>query len=275
MMRLALICCCALAQAVEEGSAEWHRNTGLASYRAGQIEKTLEHLQKAIRLDPAKEQYYLDLGQVLAENHARTAVVTVFEAARAALPDSLRIQSALGVAYLTVRDYERAKQVFTGMLQAHPEDEQAYQLLAECSDITRDWAGAAETAARLRARNPRNTHGWYYGAAAEYELRKSKGESLQTAEWYVQRSLALTPSDWRSHLLLGKILGDTLRDEGAVQALRRAIHLRGNDPRIHYILAQALQRLGRTAESKAAFAAYRRARAARNANERALMVEIR
>jgi tetratricopeptide (TPR) repeat protein len=39
-----------------EDSAQWHREVGHAYYKAGKIEPTLEHLQKAIRLDPANEQ---------------------------------------------------------------------------------------------------------------------------------------------------------------------------------------------------------------------------
>jgi predicted Zn-dependent protease len=274
---LALICCCALLlqQAPREGSAEWHRNAGLASYSAGNLQETLQHLQQAIRLEPNNEQYYLDLGEVLAQNNARTAVVAVFEAARKALPDSARIRSALGVAYLNVRDYERAKQIFSGLVQAHPEHEQGYQLLAECLDITQDWENTARIAAELRARNPRNRQGWYYGATGEYGQRKRSGESLQLAESYVRRALELGPDDWRPHLLLGKILADTHRDLEAVASLRRAIELKSDDPKTYYVLGQVFKRLGKSAESKAAFDAYHEARAARNVTQRSLVVDIR
>jgi tetratricopeptide (TPR) repeat protein len=96
MMSLLLLA----AATVVLDSPEWHRSTALNHYRQGRIEQALEHLQKAIRLDPAKEQYYLDLGELLAQNNAREAVVAVFEAANNTLPGSVRIQTALGAAYL-------------------------------------------------------------------------------------------------------------------------------------------------------------------------------
>ncbi|MEO7650267.1 MAG: tetratricopeptide repeat protein [Bryobacteraceae bacterium] len=257
-----------------EGSAQWHRDTGLAYYRAGKIELTLEHLQKAIRLDPSIEQYYLDLGEVLARNNAREAVVIVFEAAQKVLPESFRIQSALGVAYLTVRNYERAKQVFTGVVRMKPSDEFGYQMLAECHDITQDWDATATIAERLRTLNPKNSQGWYYGATAEFGIRRPRGESLALAESHVRRAVELAPGDWRPPLLLGKLLADSHRDREAVTALRKAIALKSGDPKTYYILGQALKRLGQNKESVEAFKAYEEARTRQAASQRTLLVDI-
>jgi predicted Zn-dependent protease len=258
-----------------DNSAEWHRNAGLAHYRAGRIQQTLDHLQQAIRLEPGNEQYYLDLGQVLAENNARTAVVTVFEAARRALPESIRIQSALGVAYLNIRDYEKAKQSFTDLIRSKPAYEAGYQLLAECYDITRDWENTARIAERLRELNANNGNGWYYGATAEYNIGRETGESLQTAEKYTRRALELIPGDWRPHLLLGKVLAANRRDREAVRALEKAISLKSESPETYYVLGQALKRLGLDRRSAEALKAYEKARAHQAANQRTLLVEIK
>ena len=258
-----------------EDSAQWHREVGRAYYTAGKIEPTLEHLQKAIRLDPANEQYYLDLGEVLAQNNAREAVVIVFEAARKALPGSFRIQSALGVAYLTIRNYEQAKQSFAGLIRIDPNYELGYQLLAECYDITQDWENTARIAERLRALNPKNSNGWYYGATAEFGTRRPNGESLQTAESHVRRAAELAPGDWRPQLLLGKLLAESHRDREAVTALRKGIALKGGDPKTYYILGQALKRLGQAQESAEAFKAYEEARSNHAASQRTLLVDIK
>ena len=258
-----------------EETAQWHREKGLAYYKAGKIEPTLEHLQQAIRLDPGNEQYYLDLGQVLAQSNAREAVVVVFEAAQKALPNSFRIQSALGVAYLAVRNYEQAKQSFSGLIKIKPDYEPGYQLLAECYDITQDWENTARTAERLRALNAKNSHGWYYGASAEFGIRRPNGESLKTAASMVRRAMELAPNDWRPHLLLGKVLAEGHKDRDAVVSLRKAIALHSQDPKTYYILAQALKRLGREQESAAAFKAYEDARKNHAAQQRSLMVEIK
>ncbi|HUQ94441.1 MAG TPA: tetratricopeptide repeat protein [Bryobacteraceae bacterium] len=258
-----------------EDSAEWHRNVGHAYYRAGEMQSTLDHLQKAIRLEPGNEQYYLDLGEVLARNNARKAVVVVFEAARIALPESFRIQSALGVAYLTIRNYEKAKQSFTDLIRTNPGYEMGYQLLAECYDITLDWENTAKIAAQLRALNPKNSNGWYYGATAAYGIGRQNGGSLQLAETQVRRALALSPGDWRPHLLLGKLLADSRRDREAVLALQKVIALRGADPKTYYILGLALKRLGRAKESAEAFQTYEKTRATHAASQRTLLVDIK
>ncbi len=257
-----------------QDSADWHRDVGLAYYRDGKIEPTLEHLQKAIKLDSRNEQYYLDLGEVLAQNNAREAVVVVFEAARKALPESFRIQSALGVAYLTIRNYEKAKQSFADLIRVKPGYEVGYQLLAECYDITQDWENTAKIAERLRALNAGNSNGWYYGATAEFGIRREAGESLEAAETYVRRALELTPGDWRPHLLLGKLLANSHRDREAVAALKKAIALKSADPKTYYVLGQVLKRLGRTEESAEAFKAYEEARVKQAANQRTLLVDI-
>ncbi len=258
-----------------EDSALWHRQVGIAFYKVGKIEPTVEHLQKAIRLEPSNEQYYLDLGEVLSQNNAREAVVVVIEAARKAVGESFRIRSALGVAYLSIRNYERAREVFTGLVKEKPDDEMAYQLLAECYDITRDWENTAKVAENLRALNSRNSNGWYYGAEAEYGIRRPEGESLKTAELYVRRAMELAPGDWRPHLLLGKVLSDSNRDREAIGELRKAIALKSGDPKTYYILGQALKRLGRDKESAEAFAAYKEVRERHAAGQRTLLVDIK
>lgn len=253
----------------------WHRMAARAHHGLGNIEPAIQHLQKAIRLAPDQEQYYLDLGEVLSQNNARVAVVTVLEAATEALPESFRLRLALGVGYLKIRDYEKAKHVFQGLLETRPNDETLLALLAESHDIANDWENAAAAAARLRALNGNNSAGWYYGAKAEYEMNRQAGANLQLAEQYARRAIRLEPDGWRAHLLLGKLLAESGRDPQAVTALRKAIALKSEDPNTYYILARALQRLGRTSESKQAFQAYNQARAAHRRNQRSLKVEMR
>ncbi|MCW5980090.1 MAG: tetratricopeptide repeat protein [Bryobacteraceae bacterium] len=256
-------------------SPAWHRMAAETHYRQGRVEQAIDHLQRAIRLAPDSEQYYLDLGQVLSESNARTAVVAVFEAARKILPASFRIRSALAVAYLKVRDFEKARNMFLDLLESAPNDESLLSLLAECYDISSDWENAASIAARLRAQSSRNSAGWYYGAKAEYELRRQQGWSLETALEYTRRALQLGPDDWRSHLLLGKLLAETNEDEQAVAAFQKAIALNQQNPNAYYLLARALQRLGRNKDSAEAFRAYRRAKAAQADSQRRLVVEVR
>lgn len=263
-----------LLSAPHPNSSQWHRALGQAYYEAGDLPSTLKHLQSAVRLDPSNEQDYLDLGEVLATNNAREAVVTVFEAARTNLPDSVRIQTALAVAYLTLRNYNLAVETLNHLIAKHDKDEIAYQLLAETYDIMQDWESAARTAEILRRLTPRNEHGWYYGSAADCNVSKRTGAPLSEAEAKVRRTLVLAPNDWRAHLLLGRILSDARSDAQAVSALRSAIALNAGEPKIYYILGQALRRQGLAKQSAEAFQAYERARAQHTANQRTLLIKV-
>jgi tetratricopeptide (TPR) repeat protein len=259
----------------ERDSAEWHRLFALANYRLGQIEPALEHLQKAIRMEPGREEYYLDLAELLTQNNAREAVVAVLEAAHDTLPASVKIQAALGAAYLKMRVYDKAKETLQHLIQRRPDYEPAYSLLAECYDITNDWTNTALIGARLRSLFPQINSGWYYSAKAQYETRRQKGGGLQLAHTYLERALKLEPGDWRAHLLLAKLLIMEERLSEAIEPLRRAAALAaGSDPAIHYLLARTLQQLGREAESRVAFKAYRQARQEQSKNQRSLLVRI-
>jgi len=143
------------------------------------------------------------------------------------------------------------------------------------SDRSFDQGKSREIAERLRALNPKNSNGWYYGATAEFGMRRPNGESLQTAESHVRRAAELAPGDWRPQLLLGKLLAERHGDLEAVTALRKAIALKSGDPKTYYILGQALKRLGRDKESAEAFKAYEGARANHAANQRTLLVDIK
>ena len=258
----------------ERNSAEWHRLFALAHYRLGQIEPALEHLQKAIRMEPGREEYYLDLAELLTQNNAREAVVTVLEAAQDTLPASVKIQAALGAAYLKMRVYDKAKETLQHLIQRRPDYDPAYSLLAECYDITNDWTNTALMGTRLRSLFPQISSGWYYSAKGEYETRRQKGGGAELAHTYLERALKLEPGDWRAHLLLAKLLIMEERLAQAIEPLRRAAALASGEPSIHYLLGRTLQQLGREAESRAAFKAYRRARQEQSRNQRSLLVRI-
>jgi Flp pilus assembly protein TadD len=123
--------------------------------------------------------------------------------------------------------------------------------------------------------NANNSNGWYYAASAEYGMGRENGASLQAAEKHVRHALKLGPADWRSHLLLGKLLAASRRDREAVTALEKAIALKSESPEAYYVLGQALKRLGLSRRSDEAFKAYQDARAKQAANQRTLLVEVK
>lgn len=259
-----------------DNSAAWHGMLGYSHFKLDHIELAMEHLQKAIRLDPTNEDYYLDLGELLGENNALLANVAVFESAIEVLPNSIKIRLGLAVAHLLTGNLERTEQEIGRVLSLQSKSEVAYKVLLEAFEKSMDWARMQATARQLRQLNKTNSVGWYYGALSEYEIALRSKSSFASALALIQKASALDSRDWRTHFLLGKILVAEGRHREAVSALQRAIQLNRDHPQPYYVLARALQQLARKQEALEAMNAFRSAKSRMESRQfRRLLVDIR
>jgi len=260
----------------EENSAAWHNMVGYSYFKLKQIEPSMHHLQEAIRLDPAHEDYYLDLGDLLGENNALLAAVAVFESGSKALPNSIKMRLGLAVAYLLTGNLDRVNQEINVVLARQPTSEIAYKILLESYGKGMQWPQMQDAAQRLRKVNGTNPLGWYYGAKCEYEMGVVTNSRLESALKFIERALELGPPDLKSYFLLGKILIAERREEEAVIALQKAIRLSSEDPRPFYVLARLLQRRGRNEEAKEVLNGQRVAKSKQDSSQfRRLLVEVR
>lgn len=259
-----------------EQSAVWHGMLGYTHFKLDQIEPALLHLQQAIRLDPANENYYLDLGELLGENQALLPNVAVFESGVKRLPNSVKMRLALAVAHLLTGNLDLAKQEVDTVLTREPGSQIAYKVLLECYEKGREWDKIQVSAAELRRLHPANPLGWYYGAFAEYEAALPSQAGFEQAGQLIRKALELSHSEWRFHFLLGKILLAEQRVNDAIGALERTIQLHSEHPQPFYHLARALQRQGRRQESARMLARYQEAKARMESRQsRGLLVETR
>src|SRR5260370_41699734 len=192
-----------------QNNAAWHAMAGYAHFKLDQPAPALENLQQAVGLDPSNEDHYLELSEFLGANNAVDTVVTVLESAAKALPGSIKIETALGLAYLMIADTGKAEAIFKNVVKSQPGYEIAYKLLADCYLREHDWDALKSVAEVLRERDPKNAVGWYYGALAEYEMLDSGGgaASLEKIRRYTRTAIRLDPDDWRSQVLAGKFAG--------------------------------------------------------------------
>lgn len=258
-------------------SASWHALAGYSYFKLKEPKLALESLQKAVRLDPTNEDYYLLLAEFLGTNNAVDPVVTVLETAAKSLPTSVKIQTALGVAYLMQSRFENAEAAFQSILRARPSDDMANKLLADCYNRAKDWGKLRSASSALRALDANNPLGWYYGALAEYQLLEAGATdaSIQTVRAYVKTAVKLAPSDWRSRVLEGKLALKDGRVNQAIAAFHQAKTANPEEPVPIYLLATALRQAGKSEESAAEFKAFRSAVATENARKfRTLVVEI-
>lgn len=258
---------------VGKDSAPWNESIGDVYYKLGQIKAAVSHLQEAIRLEPLNEDYYLELGSLLTQYHANDACLVVFQSAARILPHSVKIQSALAVAYMMEKKYSKAEAILRSVIRTSPDYLPAYQLLGESYGAAREWENLKKTGQTIVTRDPREAVGWYYEAQADYELAMSDSGKLSIAESEVRKSLSLRSRYGPAYYLLGKILVAENRGEEAVAALKKAASL-DDDPTIFYTLALTFRKLGRTNEGKAALKDFNEAVTRKKAAYRKLTVKI-
>lgn len=232
-------------------SAEWNETIGDAYYKLGQIKPAVDHLQEAVRLDPHNEDYYLEFGTLLTQYHANDACLALFQSATRILPNSVRIKSALAVAYLMGKKYAAAEEILQSIVAASPDYLPAYQLLGEAYQASHQWESLKSIGNQIVARDPNRSVGWYYQSQADYALAMKGNKIFNIAESEVRRSLALDSTNGPAHFLLGKILSAENRGQAAVLALKKAASL-DDDPTVLYALALTYRKLGEAGKSASA-----------------------
>lgn len=254
-------------------SAVWNESIGDAYYKLGQVKPAVDHLQEALKLDPHNEDYYLEFGALLTQYHANDACLALFQSAARILPKSVRIKSALAVAFMMEKKYTEAEEILQNIVATSPDYYPAYQLLGETYQASHQWEGLQSIGKQIVARDPNQSVGWYYQAQADYELAMRGGKKFNVAESEVRKSLALDSRSGSAHFLLGKILSAQNRGEDAVLALKKAASL-DDDPTVFYTLALAYRKLGETSKSATALKEFNEAIERKKATYRKLTVKI-
>jgi LmbE family N-acetylglucosaminyl deacetylase/tetratricopeptide (TPR) repeat protein len=94
---------------------------GDAHEAAGDSVKAVRAYQSAMQLDPSVEQYRLSLAVELMQHHTFKPAAQILEKAVADFPDSVRCQTALGLAYYLEDEQERAAKALLRAMSLDPE----------------------------------------------------------------------------------------------------------------------------------------------------------
>lgn len=87
-------------------------NRGVAYAQKGEWDAAIEHLKKALELDPAKPETYVDLALAYEEKRDFSTAVTYAAEAVKLAPKKASGYLALGLAYEGLKDTERAERVY-------------------------------------------------------------------------------------------------------------------------------------------------------------------
>ena len=236
----------AVRDAGSPGSSEAHRMLGVAYWLFAELERSIEHLEQAVRLSPKDERARLMLARVVEENGDTGRAERMLVETATAIPSSARAHFRLGRLYAAanrtqdaVREYEAAIGVgmFTG---------EAPLLLDIGALYHRELdARRAEAAfARAVALRPNDAVAHRERGRALLDLERPEAAIVELAA-----ALLVDPKDYESYVTLGQIHLDAGRYAQAGRLLTRAIAIEPDEPAAYYVLATALVRSGRTEEA--------------------------
>lgn len=230
----------------DAGSSEAHRMLGVAYWLSGELERSIEHLEQAVRLSPKDERARLMLARVLEEKGDTGRAERMLVETAAAIPSSARAHFRLGRLYGAANRTEDAVHEYEAAIGVGVFTGEAPLLLDIGALYHRELdARRAETAfARAVALRPNDAVAHRERGRALLDLERPEAALVELAA-----ALLVDPKDYDSYVTLGQIHLDGGRYAQAVPLLTRAIAIEPDEPSAYYVLATALVRSGRGDEA--------------------------
>jgi tetratricopeptide (TPR) repeat protein len=225
-------------------TASWHDLFGYAEFKLGHPEPALEHLQKAIALEPDNEDYLLDLGEFLGYYRASKQALQIFEVASRRLPDSVRVQAGLAVSYILLDRRDEAIRILEPLVASHSDFAPAFRALGECYEDAGNWDGLLGLGKKLEGVHPSNPLGWYFEGAALLRRATETDTADPNAVAALERARALDPSSARIHFTLAKAYQQVRQDDRAIDELKTTLKLNPQHEQAHYVLARLYRKRG-------------------------------
>jgi tetratricopeptide (TPR) repeat protein len=234
------------AEAVRDTpSSETHRMLGVAYWLSADDERGIDHLERAVRLNPRDERAGLMLARVLEDIGEAGRAERVLTETAAAIPLSAMARSRLGRLHAAnriqdaVREYEAALRI--GALSGKA------PLLLEIADLYRrelDYERSEAAFARAVALRPNDAVAHRERGRALLQLERPEAGLAELAA-----ALLIDAEDYESYLLIGQLHLEAGRYPQAIRLMTRAIAIDPGKPGAYYTLATALARSGRADEA--------------------------
>ena len=231
-------------QGALERSASWNNLLGYAEFKLGHHAPALEHLQRAVHLDPDREEYVLDLGEFLLAFRADEAARQVFETGHKKMPGSRRIQFGLAVTYEVQGRESAAIELLNGLITSRPSFRPAFNALGRSYEMTGQWASMIELGKTLQTEDASSALAWYLIGAGLFGHFARDSGSLEESISALKRSLSLDSSSSQAHFVLGKAYEQQRSLKLAVSELRETVRLDPTHNRAHYVLGRVYEKLG-------------------------------
>jgi tetratricopeptide (TPR) repeat protein len=230
---------------VRRTPSEAHRVLGMSAWKAGQLPKSIEQFEEAIRLEPLDERSRMALADVLVAAGMPLAAERVLLDAVRVLPRAGQAHWRLGRLYRTLqRDGEAVQPLETAAATRPLAGAGAlHRLIGQLRENHFDSSRAIQSFAQAIDINQND-------ALAHREL----AEALQGIDRFDEAraefvtTLLIDPTDAVAWTGLGQIHAAAGRLDRALAALRKAVAIDGRSPEARYALARTLIRAGQRDE---------------------------
>ena len=227
-----------------ENSGAWNNLFGRIEFKLEKPESALQHLQKALELEPDNETFLVGIGQFLIHYRAFSAALEMFEVGHQKFPSSLRVKFLLALAYILEERRPAGAELLEQILAANEDFEPAYKALGECYEQDRNGEALTSLGEKFIVLQPSSATGHYLKGMGHFRLATDNGTSMLPAIEALQRAIELEPGVSDRHFTLAKALEWEEKNDQAIAELKEAIRLDPQHDRAHYVLATLYRRTG-------------------------------
>lgn len=223
----------------EQGAAE-HHLLGLIHCRKGDFAQGVDHLGRALQLEPANDACRVMLARALVDSGQASDVLAMAEPQPAGSPAWLAFQETLSQAAEAVQDLHSAARAWSRLAQARPGDWRPHANLASALAGLADWAAAFDSFARAVRLNPDDP-----SLRRSFAAALGAGGQPQQAVDQLQHALTLQPSNVPLRLELARLLVAATRFDEAEALYRSVLSDVPNEPSALRELGLLLERTRR------------------------------
>ena len=186
--------------------------------------------------------YYFEAAQPLLRGEKFGDVISLLNAAPAAIRKTAQIELVQGVAYYGLRRFDEASAAFLAVIALDPSIKQPYFFLGKMLDQI---PSRLEEATRVFALYERNNPSDFEGYLLHAKSLDARGVEPETARKLLDRAIAMEPGSADAHFELGGLLERLRSYSEAAAEFERAAVLNPADPAAHYRLSRLYQRLNK------------------------------
>jgi tetratricopeptide (TPR) repeat protein len=239
-------------QESDKSKADLHHLLGDIEEKKGNPLEAVRQYQQSVEVDPSERNIF-DWAAELLMHGAPEPAIEVLSQGNLRFPDSVRILTALGVAWYIRGSYDHAAQRLCEASDLVPNDPTAYLFLGKMQAVeatpSKEITARLERFARLQ---PENAMADYYYAVSLWKQRKDPQdrESLARIEALLNQAVHLDPKLSEGYLQLGILYSEAKDFSRAIAAYQHATGISPHMAEAHYRLAQIYRQVGEVAKAK-------------------------